>query len=178
MKDKIEIELSKSKLLLLLIACIVFVVMGVLFIAMPDTFTFSRIRSTTLIIAIGITSSAFFGICLVFIFKKMFDTRIGITIDENGIDDNSSGTSIGLIEWDDIIGTKVVKIASTKLLMIETRNADKYISRATNILAKKAMQANNKSYGSPISISTTALKIGFEELEELINAEVSERRTT
>jgi hypothetical protein len=50
--------------------------------------------SPMLITTIGYASVIFFGVCGMFIFRKLFDTKAGIIIDDKGIHDNSSG-SIG-----------------------------------------------------------------------------------
>lgn len=83
----------------------------------------------------------------------MFDPKIGMVIDENGINNNSSGVSVGLINGKDISSISTLKIASTKFILIESTNPDKYINRAKNGLSKRAMKANTKMYGTYISIS-------------------------
>lgn len=87
---------------------------------------------------------------------------------KNGINDNSSGASVGLINWEDISGISTSEIASTKFILIETTNPDKYINRAKNGLAKRAMKANAKMYGTPISISSNTLKIKHNALFDII----------
>ena len=82
----------------------------------------------------------------------------------DGITDNSNATSIGLIEWDDITNIGTVQISSMKILMLET---DKYIERAKNRISKRAMKANHKIYGSPLSIISNSLKIKHGDLEKL-----------
>ncbi|WP_420387163.1 STM3941 family protein [Roseivirga sp.] len=174
-EDKIDIELSKSKMTLLLMGAISFVVLGILFILNPAQFENSRFDNPVVIRTVGIASVLFFGLCLVFIVKKLFDGRIGLTIDKNGITDNSNATSVGLIAWTDITNIKTLQIASTKVLMLETDNPQKYIDRAKNSIAKGAMKTNYKLYGSPLSISASSLKIRHAELEELIRNEFTQR---
>ena len=92
-----------------------------------------------------------------------------------GIIDNSGATSVGLIEWADITGMSKLEIASSKILMIYTSDAEKYINRARNKIAKKAMAANHKMYGSPLSITSNSLKIKFSELELLLAEQIEKR---
>ena len=124
----------------------------------------------------GVVSVIFFGTCAIFIGLKLFDKKVGLTINETGIIDNSNATSIGLIDWKDIIGVDKIEVTSTKILIIKTDVPDKYIERAKNRLAKRAMKANNKMYGSPISIISNSLKIKSQELEELITSEFLKRK--
>ena len=175
MTDKIEIQLSKTKILLLLLGATVFVVLGILFILNPEQFESTRFRNPEMIRIAGIASVTFFGLCLVFIARKLLDKKAGLTIDQNGITDNSNATSVGLIEWNDITDIGTVHVASTKILMLETDKPEKYIGRAKNIISKRAMKANHKMYGSPLSIISNSLKIKYDDLEKLIREEFEKR---
>jgi len=176
MTDKIEIPLSKTKILLLLIGVTVFVVLGTLFIMNPEQFKSPIFRNPETIRIAGIAAVAFFGLCLVFIARKLFDNKVGLTIDQNGITDNSNATSVGLIEWADIIDIRTVQVASTKILMLATDKPDKYIERAKNGISKRAMKANHKMYGSPLSIISNSLKINYDDLERMIREEFQKRK--
>lgn len=176
MAPKIIIPLSKAKTFLSLLGALLFVVLGFFFMIAPETFATTARPSTLLIQIIGFASILFFGLCLVFIAKSLFDTKPGLILDEYGITDNSSASSIGLIEWKDIEGIETIQIASTKLLIIYTNQPEKYIQRAKSGLIRTVMQTNYKSYGSPISISSTALNIKFRDLEALINKEFEKRK--
>lgn len=176
MSEKIEIQLSKSKILLLLIGAIAFVVFGTLFIINPEQFVNRLFRNPEIVRIFGISAVGFFGLCLVFIGKKLIDNKTGLIIDQNGITDNTTATSIGLIEWTDITGIGTVQIAHTKILMLETDKPEKYIERAKNGIAKRAMKANHKMYGSPLSITASSLKIKYNELEQLIKTEFEKRK--
>ncbi|PTB95733.1 hypothetical protein C9994_10450 [Marivirga lumbricoides] len=176
MTDKIEIQLSKTKILLLLIGATAFFVLGIIFILHPEQVKSPIFRNTDVIRIAGIVSVAFFGLCLVFIAMKLFDKKVGLTIDQNGITDNSNATSVGLIEWADITGIGRVQIASTKILMLETDKPSKYIEKAKNGISKRALKANHKMYGSPISIISNSLKIKYDDLEKLISEEFEKRK--
>jgi len=176
MTEKIEIPLSKKKIVLLFIGAVVFVIIGILFLLTPETFKSSIFKNPEIIRLAGIASFMFFGLCTVFIAKKLFDNKVGLTIDQDGITDNSNATSIGLIEWKDIKGIETLQIVSTKILMIMTDQPDKYIDRAKNGISKSAMKANFKMYGSPLSIISNSLKIKFVDLERLIVSEFEKRK--
>ena len=176
MIEKIEIPLSKKKIALLFIGAIVFVIFGILFVLTPETFKSSIFRNPETIRIAGIASLLFFGLCTVFIAKKLFDNKVGLTIDQDGITDNSSATSVGLIEWKDIKGIETLQIVSTRILMLRTDQPDKYIDRAKNGISKRAMKANLKMYGSPLSIISNSLKIKFVDLERLILSEFEKRK--
>ncbi|MDH3711550.1 MAG: hypothetical protein OER04_16785 [Cyclobacteriaceae bacterium] len=175
MNDKIEIPLSKSKIIVLLAGSLIFVSIGILFIYRPDSFTTSVFNRPQYILVAGIFSALIFGLCGLFLGRKLFDSKVGLTVDHHGITDNSSGTSIGLIEWEDIQGIEVLQVASTKFVLLVTDQPEKYIARAPSGLAKRAMKANYQMYGSPICISSNALKIRFAELQSLLVDEFQKR---
>lgn len=178
MNKGIEIKLSKKKLTLLFIAGVTFVTYGCLFIRDPENFTSPICRNPEIIRITGIAAVSFFGVGLIIIIKKFFDNKPGLIINEFGITDNSNASSVGLIEWSDVKGFERVEILSTKILLVLIKNPKKYIARAKNTLAKKSMEANNKRYGSPISIVSNSLKINFEELERLVKDEWEKQKAS
>jgi hypothetical protein len=121
-----------------------------------------------LIRIIGIIGVAFFGLCLFFIFKKMFDKKYGLIIDKNGITDNSNAMSIGLVKWNDITGIKVLEVVNQKFIIINVSNPEYYIGLKKTGIGKMAMKANYKKYGSPISITANSLKLNFDGIKEII----------
>lgn len=168
MRDKIEIPLSKRKTIITLIGSVVLVVFGCLGAVHPESFVSPIFRNPEVIQVVGIAGVVFFGLCLVFIARKLFDNKPGLIIDLNGITDNSNAIGIGLIEWKDITAIKTTQIVSTQFLTIHINKPEKYIERAKSLLLKKVMLANLKMYGSPISITSNSLKITFNELENLM----------
>lgn len=175
MANTIEVELSKTKLLFLLLGSAVFVALGILFVLNPADIQSDLFGNLEFIRIVGVVSLVFFGLCLVYIAIKLFDTKIGLSINENGIMDNSNATSVGLIDWEDITTIKTIQIASNKILLLETSKPEKYIERARNGLISRAMKANCKMYGTPISITSNSLKIKHDDLEKLLMEEFGKR---
>lgn len=79
MIQETEIQLSKTKLLMMLVGSALFVGLGIWFVMNPTEIDPDR---ETFILIIGVASILFFGACLLFIAKKMFDEKIGLVIDE------------------------------------------------------------------------------------------------
>ena len=176
MNDHIEIKLSKTKLIFLLIAGIAFSIIGFQ-VAISTEDYLSILHNSPLIIRVpGIFAICFFGIICIFLAQKIFDNKPGLTIDQYEITNNSNATNMGLIEWNDNTGMEKKQVASTMLLIILTSKPEKYINRTKNIIAKKAMKLNDKFYGSPISITSNSLKIDFNELEKIIRVEFEKRK--
>ena len=166
--DKIIILQSKGKTLLAFIGSLLFVIIGYKMAVSPEKFISIISENLQIIRISGIASIAFFGLCLIFIFRKLFDKKPGLIIDENGIFNNSNVTNMGLVDWHDITKIEKKQIMSTKFLILLVNNPEKYINRTKNIISKQAMNMNYKTYGSPISITSNSLKINFEDLEKLI----------
>ncbi len=177
MGSNIEIKLSKKKIILLFIAGLVFVIFGYLGAIRPEDFVSTIFRNPEIIRISGIAAVSFFGLGIIFIARKLFDKKPGLIIDEFGITDNTNATSMGLIEWNDITRVEKKQVMSTKFLILHTNNPEKYINRAKNIISKQAMNMNYKTFGSPISIISSSLKINFDDLEKMITSEFEKRRS-
>lgn len=171
MSSNIEISLAKTKIIGFFVSTIVFIALGILFICNPETFTSPIMRSPGIIKASGIVCVVFFGLCLFFITRKLFDNKPGLIIDQYGITINTNAINVGLVEWRDITGIEKKHVMSNKFLILHTNYPEKYIDRAKNVIAKQTMTLNNKTYGSPISIISNSLNLDFEDLEKLIRVE-------
>ncbi len=176
MNQSIEIPLNKAKITLFLVGAVAFVFTGVFFAIEPAIFISPILRSEELIRIAGVAAVLFFGLGAVYMLRKLFDKKVGLTISEEGIIDNSSAVSVGLIEWQDITGVETLEIASNKILLVHTNNPEKYMERATNMFSRKAIQANHRMYGTPLSITANSLQIKYKELERLVCEELENRK--
>lgn len=165
--NRIEIPISKTKIFILLVGAIMFVLLGILFIITPDTFISTIFQNPQTIRVAGVAGVLFFGTALMYGLRKLFDKKSGLIIDESGITDNTNASSVGLINWSDITDIKTEKVMSTKFLLIYTSNPDKYLESVGG-LKRKLMEGNMKMYGTPLSITSNTLKYNFDKLEKLI----------
>jgi hypothetical protein len=170
---KIEIPLSKTKLLFGIGGSILFVILGIYFLTtVADQLTGFN---PTMLKSVGVACMLFFGGTGIYGIMKMFDKTIGLTIDENGIIDNTNASSIGLIKWTDITAIKTEQVASTKFLLIYTANPDFYLDKVKGF-KRKLMEGNNRMYGTPLSITSNSLKYNFNDLEKIINDRLNKQR--
>ena len=179
MNEKIEIPLSKNKLFLGIGGSVLFVILGLWLFLNEDSFqehSFRLLRNPMVAKVVGVLGILFFGMTCVFGIKKLFDKKVGLIIDSSGITDNSNASSVGLIEWNDITDIKTKQVMSTKFLMINVSNPEKYIEKAKNGLRAKLMRSNMKMYGTPLSITSNTLKYNFEKLEQLIQTEFEKNK--
>ncbi|WP_447950964.1 STM3941 family protein [Chryseobacterium koreense] len=174
---QIEIPLSKQKMILTLLGSIVFVGLGIWFLINPPKISNPFFGNPTLIFIVGLASILFFGLVAITIFRKFSDKQPGLVISRQGITDNSSGVSAGLIPWTDIQEIKVSQVMSQKFLMFIVSNPQDYLDKVTNPIKRNAMKMNYKTYGSPISISSNALQTNFDDLEKLLVEKMNEYKS-
>lgn len=173
---QIEIPLSKKKMTLILLGSIVFVGLGIWFIINPSKISNPIFSNSTLISIVGFVSILFFGLIAVLIFRKLSDKNAGLIINHQGIIDNSSGISAGLVLWTDIEEIRTIQVANQKFLMFVVKNPQEYINKITNPIKRKGMEMNYKNYGSPINISANSLQINFDELYSLLTKKLKEHK--
>ena len=173
--DRIEIPISKTKISFLLIGALIFVILGVLFSLTPDKFATTIFRNPQIIRIVGIVAVLFFGAAGIYGLRKLFDKSVGLIIDNFGITDNSNASSVGLIDWSDILDIKTEQVKSTRFLLIFVDNPDKYLERV-NGFKRKLMKANMKMYGTPLSITSNTLRYDFSDLERLIKEKLIEKK--
>lgn len=173
--EKIEIPISKTKISFLLMGSLAFVVLGVLFTLTPDSFTTTFHRNPQIIRIAGILASFFFGAAGIHGLRKLFGKSVGLTVDDDGITDNSNASSVGRIDWCDIVDITTAQVMSTRFLLIFVINPDKYLERA-NGFKRKLMKENMRIYGTPLSITSNTLIYDFSDLERLIKGKLLEKK--
>lgn len=167
MVNEISIPLSKRKLKWIMAGSAAFILLSVLLLAKADIFMDTEFKKIVSKIA-GAAGILFFSIALYYSFKKMQSKKPGLIITNEGLIDNSSGISIGLVLWKDVTGFKEFTSNGTKNLIIGVNNPEQYIEKADSFVTKKMLQANNKLFKSPIAIAAVSLIINYEELKRLI----------
>lgn len=166
--DETVVELSKKRILLLILASCVFVALGVWLASLDEASlqVQSRFRNSVLVHGLGLVAVAFFGLCGGVGIKKLFSKKPGLVFNSSGIVDNSSGVSAGLIPWPEIAGVEVVELQKQELLIIKVTDPRKFIDRGGR-LRRVFNNANYKMCGSPIVISAHTLRMNFAELQSL-----------
>lgn len=176
-EEQIEIPLSKTKITLTFLGSLVFVGFGLWVVINPPRTNVGLFSNATVIFVAGLASVLFFGLVAVTIFRKFLDNKPGLTISAEGIRDNSSGVSAGLIPWADIQEIKISQVMNQRFLMFIVSNPQYYLDKEKNLLKRNAMKLNYKSYGSPISISSNALQTNFQDLHKLLIKKMKEYKS-
>ena len=173
---QIEIALSKKKMILSLIGANAFVGIGIWLLISPPKIENIVFGNPVFIFTSAVANILFFGLAAFLFIKKLSDKAVGLTINDKGIIDNSSGVSGGLVLWSDVKEIKVAQVMSQKFLMVIVKNPQDYIKRQTNTFKRKTIALNFKYYGSPISISANALATNFDTLNELLQQKFNDNK--
>lgn len=168
--DEKIIELSKTKIALTILGASAFVVIGGWLFSLDEASIRSNSRSFRLFLsnptavhAAGLLSIVIFGFCGLFAIKKLADKKPGLVFNSLGVIDNVSLTSPGLISWSEVERLEIFEVRNQKILVVKVRDPQKYIDHGS-LWKRKLNTANYKMCGSPITISSNALKIDFSEL--------------
>ena len=175
-EQRIEIPLSKSKIVLMTLGALTFVAFGLWFVIAPPTIENSFWGNPTKVVIAGYASIVFFGLCAFFLIRKLPDNKPGLIIDDIGLIDNSSGLSAGHILWSDIENISVIEIHRQKLIMLQVKNPQNYIDRQTSVIKRKGMELNNKMYGTPLSLTSNGLKTSFDDLMKILTVKLHASR--
>ena len=175
-QNQIEIPLSKQKLYLMLFGSIIFVCIGIWLVTNPPKSNHPIFGNPMIILISGISAITFFGFIAFTLIKKLPDNKPGLIINSEGIIDNSSGVSAGIVSWKDIIEITTSNVMNQKFIMFIVKNPEEYINRQNGVIKRKAMEMKYKSYGSPISISANTLNTNFEELYKLLQRKFKENK--
>jgi hypothetical protein len=174
--ESIGIQLDKRMLTLVFLLLLVLSIISFCFLLYPEAFTSSKYDSTEFIRVIGLFSCVLLGAGVVLLGKKILSPKFGLLINEEGIVDNGTGSSIGLVEWEDIIRLQMIGVSSSKMFLIIVREPKKYINQVNSRLARFFLRLNNRIYGSPIVIPTLTLRIEVDELENVAMEAFKKRR--
>ena len=106
-----KIPLSKKSLFLGLIGCIIFILSGIFLIFNAEEISQSSIyrytRSKEILFIVGSVGLLVSLFSFIMIFTRLFYTKPGIQINNEGFIDNTN-LSIGLIKWEDIESIEVL----------------------------------------------------------------------
>ena len=164
LEEKI-IDLSKTKLLGLVLGSLAFVGIGLFILSLDSAIIESqrRFNNPLFVHGIGWLCIVFFGLTGTIGVRKFFDKKPGLIFSSAGVTDNSSGVSAGFIPWREIASFDVYEIYNQKMLIVLVKNPEKYIEIG-NAIKRSLNRTNYKMCGSPIAISSNSLKINFAEL--------------
>jgi hypothetical protein len=168
--DERVIELSRMKLVMTTAGALLFVAAGAWFFLAPDdSGLFRRFPDPWVGRAIGAVAFLFGVAGAVYGVRKAFDRKPGLVLTAAGLVDNSSAVAAGFIPWSEITGLGLFQFRRQRMLIVHVADPEKYIARG-NALKRMLNRANTGMVGSPIAISSNALRIPFHELQREMEA--------
>ncbi|MEM7765695.1 MAG: STM3941 family protein [Pseudomonadota bacterium] len=177
-EDRVEIYRSKGKMLLLLLGALAFVAMGIWMLTLSgdDIRMGRRFNNPIFVKTIGIVAIVFFGFCAIFAFRKLLDSAPALIISSEGLVDNASGLAPGAIRWSEIADIGEYMVQGQRFIAILLVDPEPFVekgSRLTRMLAR----ANAGMSGTPVNISTNALRIDHDALLSLLHERWAASRT-
>ena len=112
---------------------------------------------------------------LVVVMRQSSKKEPGLVIDESGITDHSSATSIGFIPWSDILAVSEAKgDFNRRLFVVNVRNPEGYVQKSARMMAGR--QALFSQFGSPVVIMPTNLQYDPDALLKIMTDHIRESR--
>jgi hypothetical protein len=96
--------------------------------------------------------------------RRRSDSSAGLTIGKEGIDDQSSDLSLGIIKWGDIKEIDREQCLKERMFILIVRKENDYKKRAKNSAITRLLEQNIRRYGTPVVIDPSYLEISLEEL--------------
>lgn len=159
----VAIARSRVKLVMLTLGSLGFVALGVWMVTVADT---HRGIPTPVI---GIASIVFFGACAVFGIRSLLDRTPGMVLRADGFEDRSSGVAVGFVPWSDVRELAMFRMRGQRFIAVHVVNPAVYEARGS-ALQRAAHRATTRMCGTPITISTNALRISCDELMRLVTS--------
>ena len=167
MKEKLTFKINKLNFLITINILILLGGFGILLFIMPSFFISSFIRSENLIFYIGaglVIMCAFLLIGYLNIYIKGY----GLVLSNNGIENNSNLTNVGIINWEDITKIRTKDLNKNKLILLFVKNDKKYYKTVKNPIIKLNLLAYRQFYGTSFVIEPKNIDCTFKTLKQSI----------
>jgi hypothetical protein len=166
--DEKIIRLSKTKIVLAIVGCCLFIVTGIWLLTIdPLTIKSSSLFVNPIVFrGAGLMSIVVFGYFLILGATRLLDKKPGLILNNLGIINNSSGIN-RFIPWSDIVGFYTLEIFGQQILFVRLVEPQKYI-QIDGATQRSIAEMNYKLYGSPVAISSNALQINFTDLLKVV----------
>ncbi|CAM4442031.1 STM3941 family protein [Paenibacillus tarimensis] len=160
---------STGKLLKLLLASLVFVALGAVFIVVG---TSEEDRSLGMTLA-GIVTVAFFGACLLYFVYRLINRKPSLIINDEGIEDNSSYTGGGKIRWEEIREIMLYEMMGQKFIGLKLYDEAAYLKRQSGF-KKWLMKVNSGMVQAPVNVPQNGVKMKLDALHDMMSAKLEQ----
>ena len=154
--NDLVIPASRIKLLGQCVAGLVFVAVGAFLMFVPTRYGwFARF--------IGFVSVAFFGAAAVSIVYRLVKPTPAVILNAQGIVDNASGVSVGLILWEEIGEVREYRVQNQVFLGIMPKDLEALLEKQSR-WKRTAIRANLSMGAAPVNIPQAALGVKVSDL--------------
>jgi hypothetical protein len=132
----------------------------------------------------GLVGTVIFGAATFFIALKLFSGRPGLVIDQEGIVDNTSYSSVGRVPWSEIAWVQIQSLRlptynrsllfrpqQPRIMVIGVRDPEQF-RRQGNRLQRFLRRGTVGMFGGPVAISESLLRADLDDLARRIRAGV------
>lgn len=112
---------------------------------------------------IGTLSVSFFGFCGVYAVRRIIRPEPAVVINLEGIVDNASALSVGLIRWEEIAELREYQFMNQTFLGIVPKDLSQLLARQS-IWKRNAIRANLFLGAAPVNIPQVVLPLTVSEL--------------
>lgn len=165
----IQFTLARKKLKGLFLIAILSAVCGLAELYISHTLQFGGGR--ILLFAIGVFSIVVVIFCLMSFFQLRKEKFTGMYISDEGVNDISTGNTIGTVLWKDVENIKIMDELgnpSRKYIVLRVSNPNDYIQREASMSKRRSLDLKLQYYGSPICFSNRALNCTFDQLKDAV----------
>lgn len=169
MKSQVIITFNTKRKVLLVFLKLCFISAGIFFLFEATDFKpFWGVRSAWILWVAGFIAIGYFGTLLI-LYLKVAARKVALIIDKEGIVDRSSFIGVGRILWSQISEIKTHESNSASYVLIFVNEPSDIIKNAGNWFERWHLNAQKRSFRTPIAIPLIALNIYIDELESLLS---------
>lgn len=163
--EQIEIPAKKLTLGLIFLGCAVFLAVSSWYLSAFEFGAWFYDIKLILLVFFGVIMTSIALLVLPF---KLLDFRKAMTINRDGMIDNSRIGKTRFIAWNQIAGFELIKMKGNTMLLVHITNPLEYL-RAQNPKTHPVLKNFYNTYGTPIVILTSTIRSKPVELLKLLN---------
>jgi len=100
--------------------------------------------------------------------KKIKDKTAGLKIDRNGITDETSSISVGMVKWKQVKKIEFLKSLTSTSILIHVKKPETFLKEAKNKAVARLLNQNVAIYKTPIVINASVLTSDVKSLTEVL----------
>lgn len=174
--QSLEVERDLSSTTWLMLACAAFVLLGIWFVASPETFAdmplaraIGFVSPTTIVITLGVVAIALGGFGGVAWSRHARAGGPALRLDPRGLSVLVGPVTVVDLPWREVTGTQFVTIARTKMLGILVADVARVLE-GQSVTARAIGKMNASTFGTPLYVGANMVTMDLRELADAIEA--------